>query len=120
MTWQFCFGAVPYTVQGHDCRSIFAAAAARVHAIGVLMREVAAASLTAGRTPGCSCAPTQAVVPRRSSAAIAIGAMFIVLIVRHTRAGGHCMRRGDAIRRAIVAGSNMRSDHAATGRGKIK
>jgi hypothetical protein len=40
--------------------------------------------------------------------------------VGHTRAGGRCMQRGGATRRAIVAGLNMRSDRAATGRGKIK
>src|SRR5208283_4792774 len=29
ITGKFCFGAVPYTVQRHDCRGIIAAAAAR-------------------------------------------------------------------------------------------
>jgi hypothetical protein len=107
-------------VQRHDCRGIIAVATARVHAIDERMTAGAVATTIVCRKLGCSCAPTQAVVPRRSSAAIAIGAMSIALIVRHTRAGGHCMRRGGAIRRAIVAGSNTRSDHGATGRGKIK
>jgi hypothetical protein len=40
--------------------------------------------------------------------------------VRHTRAGGRCMQRGGATRRAIVAGLNTRRDRAATGHGKIK
>jgi hypothetical protein len=40
--------------------------------------------------------------------------------VGHTHAGGRCMQRGGATRRAIVAGLNMLSDRAATGRGKIK
>lgn len=111
---------MPHTVQRHDCKGIIAVATARVHAIGERMTAAAVATRIVCRKPGCSCAPVQTVVPRRSSAAIAIGAMFTALSVRHARAGGHCMRRGGAIRRAIVAGSNMRSDHAATGRGKIK
>jgi hypothetical protein len=59
-------------------------------------------------------------VPRRSSAAIAIGAISTAPIVDHMRAGGRCMQQGGATRRAIVAGLDMRSGRAATGRGKIK
>jgi hypothetical protein len=40
--------------------------------------------------------------------------------VGRARAGGRCMQRGGATRRAIGAGLNMLSDRAATGRGKIK
>jgi len=120
ITWQFCFGAVPHTVQRHDCRGSIAVATARVHAIGGRMTRVAVATTLVCREPGCFCARTQTVVPRRSSAAIAIGAKSTALIVGRTRAGGRCMQRGGATRRAIVAGLNMRSDRAATGRGKIK
>jgi hypothetical protein len=56
------------------------------------------------RKPGCFCARTQTVAPSRSSAAIAIGAISTAPGVGHTRAGGRCMRRGGATRRAIVAG----------------
>jgi hypothetical protein len=31
---KFCIGAVPYTVQEHDCGGIIAVTAAGVHAIG--------------------------------------------------------------------------------------
>ena len=65
ITWQFCFGAVPYTVQRHDCRGIFAGTAARVHAIGGGMMRAAIAAMINGRRPGCSCARTKTVVPRR-------------------------------------------------------
>ena len=68
---QFCFGAVPYTVQRHDCRGIIAVATARVHAIGGRMTGAAVATTIVCRKPGCFCARTQAVVPRQSSAAIA-------------------------------------------------
>jgi hypothetical protein len=117
---QFCFGAVPYTVQRHDCRGIIAVATARVHAIGGRMTGAAVATTIVCRKPGCFCARTQAVVPKRSSAAIATGAISTAPTVRHTRAGGRCMQRGGATRRAIVAGLNTRRDRAATGRGKIK
>ena len=66
ITWKFCFGAVPYTVQRHDCRGIFAGTAARVHAIGGGMMRAAVAAMITGRMPGFSCARTQTVVPRRS------------------------------------------------------
>jgi hypothetical protein len=59
-------------------------------------------------------------VPRRSSAAIATGAISTAPTVRHTRAGGRCMQRGGATRRAIVAGLSTRRDRTATGRDKIK
>ncbi len=117
---QFCFGAAPYTVQRHDCWGIIAVAAARVHAIGGRMTGAAVATTMVCRKPGCFCARPQTVAPRRSSAAIAIGAISTAPIVGHMRAGGHCMQRGGATRRAIVAGRNMRRDRAATGRGKIK
>ena len=111
---------MPYTVQRHDCRGIIAVATARVHAIGERMTRAAYAIMITGRKPGCSCARPRTVVPRCSSAAIAIGATFTAPIVGHMRAGGRCMQRGGATRRAIVAGLNTRSDHAATGYGKIK
>jgi hypothetical protein len=111
---------VPYTVQRHDCRGIIAVATARVHAIGERMTGAAVATTIVCRKPGCFCARTLTAAFRCSSAAIAIGAISTALIVGHTRAGGRCMQRGGATRRAIVAGLNMRSDRAATGRGKIK
>jgi hypothetical protein len=111
---------VPYTVQRHDCRGIIAVATARVHAIGERMTGAAVATTIVCRKPGCFCARTQTVVPRRSSAAIAIGAISTAPIVDHMRAGGRCMQQGGATRRAIVAGLDMRSGRAATGRGKIK
>jgi len=111
---------VPYTVQRHDCRGIIAVATARVHATGRRMTGVAVATTIVCRKPVCFCVRTQAVVPRRSSATIAIEAISTAPIVRHTRAGSHCMRRGGATRLAIVAGLNTRRDRAATGRGKIK
>ena len=117
---QFCFGAVPYTVQRHDCRGIIAVATARVHAIGGRLTGAAVATTIVCRKPGCLCARTQTVVPRRSSAPIATGAISTAPTVRHTRAGGRCMQRGGATRRAIVAGLSTRRDRAATGRGKIK
>jgi hypothetical protein len=109
---------VPYTVQRHDCRGIIAVATARVHA--GRLTGAAVATTIVYRKPGCFCARTQAVVPRRSSAAIATGAISTAQTVRHTRAGGRCMQRGGATKRAIVAGLNTRRDRAATGRGKIK
>src|SRR5271167_1553680 len=60
ITGQFCFGAVPYTVQRHDCRGIFAAMAARVHAIGGRMARAAVAALITCRMPGFFCARSQA------------------------------------------------------------
>ena len=96
ITGQFCFGAVPYTVQRHDCRGIIAVATARVHAIGGRMTGAAVATTIVCRKPGCFCARTQTVVPRRSSAAIAIGAISTAPIVGRTRAGGRSMQRGDA------------------------
>jgi hypothetical protein len=98
ITGQFCFGAVPYTVQRHDCRGIIAVATARVHAIGGRMTGAAVATTIVCRKPGCFCARTQTVVPRRSSAAIAIGAISTAPIVGRTRAGGRSMQRGDATR----------------------
>jgi hypothetical protein len=62
---QFCFGAAPYTVQRHDCRGIIADATARVHAIGGRMRGVAVVTTMVCRKPGCFCARTQTVTPRR-------------------------------------------------------
>jgi hypothetical protein len=100
---QFCFDAVPYTVQRHDCRGIIAVATARVHAIGGRMTRAAVATRIVSRKPGCFCARTQAVVPRRSSAAIAIGVISTAPSARRTRAGGRCVRRGGATRQAIVA-----------------
>ena len=114
MTWKFCFGAAPYTVQRHDCRGIFARTAARVHAIGGGMRAAVAVMMT-GRMPGFFSARTKTVVPRRSSAAIAIEATSIALIAPLMRVAGHCMQRGGATRRAATAGSDMRSGRAATG-----
>ena len=96
ITWKFCFGAAPYTVQRHDCRGIIAVATARVHAIGGRMTGAAVATTIVCRKPGCFCARTQTVVPRRSSAAIAIGAISTAPIVGRTRAGGRSMQRGDA------------------------
>jgi hypothetical protein len=65
--------------------------------------------------PGFSCAPTKTVVPRRSSAAIAIEATSIALTAPLMRVAGHCTQRGGATRRAAAAGSDMRSGRAATG-----
>jgi hypothetical protein len=115
ITWKFCFGAAPYTVQRHDCRGIFAGMAARVHAVGRGMMRAAVAAMSAWRMPDFSCARTKTVVPRRSSAAIAIEATSIVLTVPLMRVAGHCMQRGGATRRAAAGGSNMRSGRAATG-----
>ena len=117
---QFCFGAAPYTVQRHDCRGIIAVATARVHAVGGRLTGTVVATTIVSHKPGCFCARTQAVVPRRSSAAIATGAISTAPTVHHARAGGRCVQRGGATRRAIVAGLNMQRDRAATGRGKIK
>jgi hypothetical protein len=115
ITWKFCFGAAPYTVQRHDCRGIFAGTAARVHAIGGGMMRAAVAAMITCRMLGFSCARTQTVVPRRSSAAIAIGATSIAPIARPVRVAGHCMQRGGATRRAAAAGSDMRRGRGATG-----
>jgi hypothetical protein len=104
ITGQFCFGAVPYTVQRHDCRGIIAVATARVHAIGGRMTGAAVATTIVCRKPGCFYARTQAVVPRRSFAAVAIGATSTAPSVRRTRADVRCMQRGGATRRAIMAG----------------
>jgi hypothetical protein len=120
ITWKFCFGAAPYTVQGHDCRGIFAVTATRVHAIGEGMMRAAVAVTTTCRMPGFSCAPIKTVVPRRSSAAIAIEATSIALTAPLMRVAGHCMQRGGATRRATAAGPNMRSGRVGTGRAKIK
>jgi hypothetical protein len=84
------------------------------------MTGAAVATTIVCRKPGCFCVRTQTAAFRRSSAAIAIGAISTALIVGHTHAGDRCMQRGGATRRAIVAGLNMLSDRAATGRGKIK
>lgn len=115
MTWKFCFGAVPYTVRRHDCRGIFARTAARVHAIGGGMMRAAVAVMMTGRMPGFFSARTKTVVPRRSSAAIAIEATSIALTAPLMRVAGHCMQRGGATRRAAAARSDMRSGRAATG-----
>jgi hypothetical protein len=117
---QFCFGAVPYTVQRHDCRGIIAVATARVHAIGGHLTGTAVAATIVGCKRGCCCARTQAVVPRRSSAVIATGAISTAPIVDRRRASGRCVQRGGATKRAIAAGLNTRLDRAATGHGKIK
>jgi hypothetical protein len=84
------------------------------------MTGVMVATTIVCRKPGCFSVRIHTVAFRRSSAAIAIGAISTAPSVRHTRAGGHCMQRGGATRRAIVAGLNMQRDRAATGRGKIK
>jgi hypothetical protein len=120
ITWKFCFGAAPYTVQRHDCRGIFAVTAARVHAIGGGMMRAAVAVTTTCRMPGFSCARTKTVVPSRSSAAIAIEATSIALTAPLMRVAGHCMQRGGATRRAAAAGTNMRSGRVGTGHAKIK
>ena len=101
---QFCFDAVPYTVQRHDCRGIIAVRTARVHAIGGRMTGAAIATMIVCRKPGGFCARPPAVAPRRSSAAVATGVISTAPSVRHTRAGGRCMQRGGATRRAVVAG----------------
>src|SRR5208283_5806672 len=81
ITGKFCFGAVPYTVQRHDCRGIIAAAAARVHSIcRRLMRAADAATLMC-RKPGFTCARTRVAGFRCSSAATAIGATSTAPIV---------------------------------------
>ena len=120
ITWKFCFGAAPYTVQRHDCRGIFAVTAARVHAIGGGMMRAAVAVTTTCRMPGFSYARTKPVVPRRSSAAIAIEAISIALNAPLMRAAGLCMQRGGVTRRAAAAGTNMRSGRVGTGHAKIK
>ena len=118
ITGKFCFGAVPYTVQRHDCRGIIAVATARVHAIGRRMTGAAVATTIVCRKPGCFCARPQTVVPRRSSAAIAIGAISTAPIVRRGRVADRCTERAGATRRAVAAGSNMSSGRAAIGAGK--
>jgi len=59
ITGKFCFGAVPYTVQRHDCRGIIAAAAARVHSIGGRLMRAAVAAMPMCRKPGFTCARTR-------------------------------------------------------------
>jgi hypothetical protein len=123
ITGQFCFDAVPYTVQRHDCRGIFAATAARVHAIGVRMTKAAVATTITCRMPGFFCARSQTAAFRCSSAAIAIGAIFTARTAGRARVAGRCMQRGGAIRRAVAAGSVMQRDRAATGHantGRVK
>jgi hypothetical protein len=118
---------VPYTVQGHDCRGIFAATVVRVHVIGGRITRAAVATMMMGDQarkggcgPGFSSAPSQTAAFRCSSAAIAIGATSTAPTVDPARVGGLCMQRGGAIRRAVAVGSDMRRDRAATGRAKIK
>lgn len=118
ITGKFCFGAVPYNVQGHDCRGIIAAAAAGVHSIGRRLMRAAVAATPMCRKPGFTCARTRVAGTRCSSAATATGAISTAPIVRPERVADRCTERADAIRRAVAAGSNMRSGHAATGPGK--
>jgi len=115
ITWQFCFGAVPYTAQRHDCRDIIAVTAGRVHAIGGRITRAAVASRIIGRKPGCSCAGSQAAAFRCSSAAIAIGATSTALTARPARVGDRCMQLGGATRRAAAAGPDMRRGRTAIG-----
>ena len=55
---------------------------------------------------------------RRSSAAIAIGAISTALTVRHTRAGGHYIKRGSVTRRAVVAGKTCGAVALVPGKAK--
>jgi hypothetical protein len=114
ITWQFCFGAVPYTVQRHDCRGIIAVTAADVRVIGRRTTKAPVATRMLGREPGFFCARRQTAGPRCLSAAIAIGATSTAPTVRSMRVGGRCIGRGDAIRRAVADGTNMRSGRAGT------
>jgi hypothetical protein len=125
MTWPVCFGAVPYNVQGHDCRGIFAAKAARVQTICVRITGTAVAAKISWRARDCSCARTRIVGPRSSSAAIAIGATSTALTAPAMRVAGRCMQRGGVTRQASAAGPDMQLDRVATGpantgRAKIK
>ena len=125
ITCPVCFAAVPYTVQGHDCRGIFAATVARVHTICGRMTRAAVVAMIACRMRGCSCARTQTVGSRRSSAAIAIGATSTVLTAPPMRVACRCMQRGGVTRQIPAARPNMQIDRAATGpvnigRAKIK
>ena len=59
ITGEFCFGAVPYTVQEHDCRGIIAATAGCVQAIGWRTTRATVATGVIRRKAGCSCARTR-------------------------------------------------------------
>ncbi len=118
ITGKFCFGAVPYTVQRHDCRGIIAAAAARVHSIDRRLMRAADAAMPMCRKRGFTCARTRVAGTRCSSVATATGAISTAPIVRRGRVADRCTERAGATRRAVAAGSNMRSGRAAIGPGK--
>lgn len=73
-----------------------------------------------GHEPGFFCARMQIAEPWYVSAAIAIGATSTAPTVRPMREGDRCTERGDATRRAVADGTNMRSGRAGTGHAKIK
>ncbi len=122
ITWQFCFGAVPHTVQEHDCRGSIAAATARVHATGVTMMRAAGmraagAATTMRRKGGCFSVPRRSAARRRASVAIATGGTSIARTAHRRPGGDRCGKPGDATRRAAAAGSSMPSGRGDTVQG---
>ena len=113
-------GAVPYTVQEHECRGMIAPGRDCVYSTSVHPHTGTATATTElmERLRGCSCA--MAAGSKCLSAAIAIA----VTCTAPTAALG---KRADArnatpvgvTRRAAAAASTMRREHAATGCAKI-